>query len=144
MSVAISDQVRYRTMSYPGNGKNNHPVAKKRRIPVVVRIQSRVSGPLPVHRRVTRSPGTPGAPVPASKTGPGLPPVRPQRRPVKQLCLSQIHCAAHLVVGREIEKKQVNKGLNFNAAKVCCFIFCYNLSSKTKSCTWCNDNMSLR
>ena len=80
--------------------------------------------------------------LPASKTGPGLPPVPPQRPDVKQPCLSQIHTAADFLWK---EKTTSEQRLKLQCGKSLLFlIFCYNLSSKTKSCKWCNDNVSLR
>ena len=90
MPIAKSDQKGYRRRIQPGNdedGNNGQPLARRRRRPVVVRIY-KAGCEAGAHRG-----GVPGLPTevaggpggPGSKTGPGLPPVRPHRREVMQL-----------------------------------------------------------
>ena len=102
--------------------------SRRRRRPVV--LQSRVSFPLlPADRSSAEEAGL--SPVPASKTGPGLPPVRPHRPLVMQLLFLRSTSVlletppSHIVwSGQTREKEQkVNKDLNFNAAKVGCSSF---------------------
>ena len=69
--------------------------------------------------------------LPASKTGPGLPPVRPHRPLVMQLLFLRSTSVlletppSHIVSSGQTREKQqkVNKDLNFNAAKVGCLSF---------------------
>ena len=128
-----SYQIRLKR-SYPvkDDDGSNQPVARRRRRrrrrrrPVV--LQSRVSFPLlPADRSSAEEAGL--SPVPASKTGPGLPPVRPHRPLVMQLLRSTSvlleTLPSHIVWSGQTREKQqkVNKDLNFNAAKVGCLSF---------------------